>query len=85
MSSTFGRASLFIHNVTVADDKANEEFNYEVIDSIVDIWRGAIQVQVMGKLESASDRERQYFCETGISSICLNGYASPNRVWDVHS
>ena len=33
VSSTLGRASLFIYNVTVADDKANGEFRCELVDS----------------------------------------------------
>ena len=55
LSSTPGRASLFISPVTVADDKANGEFRCELIDSNLDTWKRAIQVQVIGKLESVSD------------------------------
>ena len=86
LSSTLGRASLFIYNVTVTDDKASGEFSCELIDSNADIWKRAIQVEVIGKLESGTDQEKQYirgkYC---ISLICLNGYVSPNWVWDVHS
>ena len=52
ISSTIGRVSLFIHNVTVADDKSKGEFRCELADSNIDTWIRAIQVQVTGKLES---------------------------------
>ena len=52
VSSTLGRASLHISPVTVTDDKANGEFSCELIDTKFDTWRRAIQVQVIGKLES---------------------------------
>ena len=54
-SSTLGRASLFISTVTVADDKANGVFKFELIDSDTLKWKRAIQVQVIGKLESVAD------------------------------
>ena len=60
VSSTPGRASLFISNVTVAYDKANGEFSCELVDSIADTWIRAIQVQVIGKLESVPD------CKKGV-------------------
>ena len=41
--------------MTVADDKANGKFRCELIDSGADIWKRAIQVQVIGKLESVAD------------------------------
>ena len=40
--------------MTVADDKAYGEFSCELIDSIADYWMRAIQVQVIGKLESVA-------------------------------
>ena len=55
LSSTLGRASLSIFPVTVADDRANGEFSCELIDSHSNIWKRAIQVQVIGKLESVAD------------------------------
>ena len=55
LSSTLGRASLSIFPVTVADDRANGEFSCELIDSHGNIWKRAIQVQVIGKLESVAD------------------------------
>ena len=51
VSSTPGRASLFISPVTVADNKANGEFSCELIDSNPDTWKRAIQVKVIGKLK----------------------------------
>ena len=55
VSSTPGRASLFIYNATVADDKANGEFRCVLVDSNFATWIRAIQVQVIGKLESVAD------------------------------
>ena len=55
LSSTPGRASLSISPVTVADDKANGEFSFELIDTNADTWKRAIQVQVVGKLDSVDD------------------------------
>ena len=55
ISSTLGRPSLVIYNVTVADDKGNGEFRCMLIDSNVETWIRAIQVQVIGKLESVAD------------------------------
>ena len=55
VSSTPGRASLFISPVTLTDDKANGEFSCRLIDSTPDTWRRAIQVQVIGELESVPD------------------------------
>lgn len=60
VSSTFRKASLFIYNVTVADDKANGEFSCELIDSTATTWKRTIQVEVIGKLEGATNQERQY-------------------------
>ena len=60
VSSTLGRVSLFIYNVTVADDKTNGEFKCELIDSWATTWKRTIQVEVIGKLEGATNQERQY-------------------------
>ena len=61
LSSTLGRASLSIFPVTVADDRANGEFSCELIDSHGNIWKRAIQVQVIGKLESVADFKKGGF------------------------
>ena len=58
VSSTLGRASLFISSVTVADDKANGEFRCVLIDSTATTWKRAIQVEVIGKLESVTDHKK---------------------------
>ena len=52
INSTPGKTSVLISPVTVADDKANGEFECELIDFNIDTWKRAIQVQVIGKLES---------------------------------
>ena len=57
-SSTLGRASLSISPVTVADDKANGEFRCELFDTKSNNWKRAIQMQVIGKLESDADYKR---------------------------
>ena len=44
--------------MTVADDKANGEFSCELGDFDLVIWKRAIQVQVIGKLESVADSEK---------------------------
>ena len=54
-NSTLGRASLSISPVTVADDMAEGEFRCELIDTKFVTWKQAIQVQVIGKLESVAD------------------------------
>ena len=54
-NSTLGRASLSISPVTVDDDKAFGEFSCELIDTKFVTWKQAIQVQVVGKLESVAD------------------------------
>ena len=58
LSSTPGRASLSVSPVTVADDKANGEFSFELIDANTDTWKRAIQVQVVGKLDSVDDYKK---------------------------
>ena len=55
VSSTTGKASLFISPVTVADDKAYGEFRCELIDSIPNTWKRAIQLEVIGKFKSVAD------------------------------
>ena len=52
ISSTPGRISLIISQVTTADDKANGEFSCELIDSNAETWKRAIQVQVQGEFKS---------------------------------
>ena len=54
-TSTPGRASLFISPVNVSDDEFFGEFRCELLDSNSNIWKRAIQVQVIGKLESVAD------------------------------
>ena len=75
VSSTLGRASLFISSVAVADDKANGEFRCELIDSSINTWKRAIQVQVIGKLESVADYEKGepklYYTYTAIQFFSL--------------
>ena len=58
VSSTLGRASLFISTVTVADDKAYGEFRCELVDRDLDNWKRAIQLQVIGELESVADSKK---------------------------
>ena len=44
--------------MTVADDKANGEFRCEIADLNIVTWKRAIQVQVIGKLESVADSKK---------------------------
>ena len=55
VSATPRSASLSISPVTIADDKSNGEFSCELNDANGDTWKRAIQVQVIGKLESVVD------------------------------
>ena len=55
VSATPQSASLSISPVTIADDKFNGEFSCELNDANGDTWKRAIQVQVIGKLESVDD------------------------------
>ena len=55
VSATPQSASLSISPVTIADDKSNGEFSCELNDAKSNIWKRAIQVQVIGKLESVVD------------------------------
>ena len=68
--STLGRASLSISPVTVADDKDNGEFRCELTDSESNTWTRAIQVQVIGKLESVAD------CKKGVGKISVQPHTS---------
>ena len=54
VSATPQTASLSISPVTIAYDKANGEFSCELNDGNDDTWKRAIQVQVIGKLESVA-------------------------------
>ena len=51
-TSTLGRTSLIISPVNVSDDKFFGEFRCELLDSNGNLWKRAIEVQVIGKLES---------------------------------
>ena len=55
VSSTKGRASLLISPVIVTDDGI---FSCELIDTKFDTWKRAIQVQVIGELESVADYKK---------------------------
>lgn len=55
VSATRQSASLSISPVTIADDKSNGEFSCELSDANSDAWKRAIQVRVIGKLESIAD------------------------------
>ena len=55
VSATPQSASLSISPVTRDDDKSNGEFSCELNDANADTWKRAIQVQVIGKLESVVD------------------------------
>ena len=55
VSATPQSASLSISPVTIADDKSNGEFSCELSDANSDAWKRAIQMQVIGKLESVAD------------------------------
>ena len=54
VSATPQTASLSISPVTIADDKSNGEFSCELNDANGDTWKRAIQVHVLGKLESVA-------------------------------
>ena len=47
-------ASLSISPVTIADDKSNGEFSCELSDANGNTWKRAIQVHVVGKLDSVA-------------------------------
>ena len=57
-TSTPGRTSLIISPVSVSDDKLFGEFRCELLDSIGNLWKRAIRVQVIGKLESVADYKK---------------------------
>ena len=58
VSSTTGKASLFISSVTVGDDRAYGEFRCELIDSIPKTWKRAILLEVIGKFKSVADYKK---------------------------
>ena len=75
VASTRGRTSLFIFNVTVADDKVNGEFRCELVDSNAETWIRVIQVQVTGKLESVADCKKGVLkCSTLLFNSSLWAY-----------
>ena len=53
-SATPQSASLSISPVTIADDKSKGEFSCELNDANSVVWKRAIQVQIIGKLESVA-------------------------------
>ena len=55
VSATPQSASLSISPVTIADDKSNGEFICDLTDARSVTWKRAIQVQVIGKIESVVD------------------------------
>ena len=57
-TSTLGRTSLIISPVNVSDDKFFGEFRCELLDSNGNLWKRAIEVQVIGKLESVADYKK---------------------------
>ena len=57
-TSTLGRTSLIISPVNVSDDKLFGEFRCELLDSNGNLWKRAIKVQVIGKLESVADYKK---------------------------
>ena len=54
VSATPQSTSLSIFPITIADDKSNGEFSCELNDANSDAWKRAIQVEVIGKLESVA-------------------------------
>ena len=55
VSATPQTASLSISPVTIADDKSHGTFSCELNDANADTWKRAIEVHVIGKLESVAD------------------------------
>ena len=74
VSATPRSASLSISPVTIADDKSNGEFSCELNDANGDTWKRAIQVHVIGKLESVALTIRKAYpnCSILLSGSCLN-------------
>ena len=70
-NSTLGRTSLSISPVTVDDDKANGEFRCVLFDTTPETWKRAIQVQVIGKLESVADYKAYPNCTILLSNFSL--------------
>ena len=58
VSTTPQSASLSISPITIADDKSNGKFSCELTDGNSDTWKRAIQVHVIGKLESVADYKK---------------------------
>ena len=58
VSATPQTASLSISPVTIADDKTKGEFSCELNDANGNTWKRAIQVHVIGKLESVTDHKK---------------------------
>ena len=52
VSSTTGKASLFISPVTIGDDKAYGEFRCDLFDSVPSTWKRTILLEVIGKFKS---------------------------------
>ncbi|XP_027050695.1 muscle, skeletal receptor tyrosine protein kinase-like [Pocillopora damicornis] len=83
VSSTSGRASLFISPVTVADDKSLGEFRCELIDSTATTWKRAIQVQVIVPTYITRIRGNRTVLEgDNIKLTCkATGRPEPNITW----
>ena len=75
VSATPQSASLSISPVAIADDKSKGEFSCELNDAESDTWKRAIQVQVIGKLESVVDFKKGVplvYCSILLSGSCLH-------------
>nr|XP_058948930.1 fibroblast growth factor receptor 2-like [Pocillopora verrucosa] len=83
VSSTSGRASLFISPVTVADDKSLGEFRCELIDSTATTWKRAIQVQVIVPLSITGIRGKTTVLEgDNLQLICeASSREEPKITW----
>ncbi|CAH3161356.1 unnamed protein product [Pocillopora meandrina] len=83
VSSTLGRASLFIYNVTVADDKTNGEFSCELLDSNADIWKRAIQVEVIvpAKVTNITGLKTVQEGSNLLLTCKTSGKPAPNITW----
>nr|XP_058943333.1 fibroblast growth factor receptor 3-like isoform X2 [Pocillopora verrucosa] len=82
VSSTLGRASLFIYNVTVADDKTNGEFTCELLDSN-DIWKRAIQLEVIvpAKVTNITGLKTVQEGSNLLLTCKTSGKPAPNITW----
>lgn len=84
VSSTLRRASLFIYNVTVTDDKVNGEFRCELVDSNAENWIRAIQVQVIVSLKVLLTVRKGTLSVVNHYSILLFGPAlNEGRTWKI--